>query len=172
MSSMIHERYFMRKLFWITGLAGAGKSTAANYLVKKLKEKHRNVVMLDGDSIREICDNDLGYELEDRKKNAFRIVKLCEYLCNQDMIVVCATISLYKEIHEYIYEHFKNPQIIYLDISKEVVLERNQKNLYSNNKSVVGKDIEYNRPTRVEFIKKINDTTSVFNILDEMVWRL
>ena len=34
--------------------------------------------MLDGDSIREICNNDLGYSQEERKKNAWRIVKLRE----------------------------------------------------------------------------------------------
>ena len=169
---MIHERYVMRKLFWITGLAGAGKSTAADYLVKKLKEKYRNVVMIDGDSVREICDNDLGYDLEDRKKNAFRIVKLCKYLCNQEMVVVCATISLYHEIHEYIYEHFENPQIIYLDIPQEIVLSRNQKNLYTESKNVIGKDINYNEPIHIEFVKKINDTANVFNMLDEMVSKL
>jgi adenylylsulfate kinase-like enzyme len=158
----------MHKLFWITGLAGAGKTTAANYLIKKLKEKHANVVMIDGDCIRDICDNDLGYTLEDRKKNAFRIVKLCEYLCNQGMIVVCATISLYREVHEYIYEHFKNPQIIYLDVPREVVLSRNQKNLYTENKNVIGQDIEFDKPVHVDFVKKINNTANVVNVLDEI----
>ncbi len=160
------------KLFWITGLAGSGKSTAADYLVKKLRTKHSNVVLIDGDSIREICDNDLGYDLEDRKKNAFRIVKLCEYLCNQELIVVCATISLYNEIHGYIYGHFKKPQIIYLDISQEIILERNQKNLFTKSKNVIGKDIKYDEPAHIEFVKKIEDTATVFNILDEMVSKL
>ncbi len=68
------------KLIWVTGLAGAGKSTAAKYLVEKLKGKNiSNVVTVDDDNIREICGNDLGYSLEERKKNAWRIVKLCEY---------------------------------------------------------------------------------------------
>jgi adenylylsulfate kinase-like enzyme len=162
----------MYKLFWITGLAGSGKSTAADYLAKKLKEKCSNVIMIDGDSIREICDNDLGYDLEDRKKNAFRIVKLCEYLCNQGIIVVCATISLYNEIHEYIYNHFEKPQIIYLDIPQEVVLSRNQKNLYTEHKNVIGQDLNFDEPSHIEFVKKIEDTAVVFNILDEMVRKL
>lgn len=119
-------------LVWITGLAGAGKSTAAKHLIEKLKEKGvLNVVMIDGDSIREICNNDLGYSLEERKKNAWRIVKLCEYLCKQGIIVVCATVSLYREIHEYIYSHFDNPKIIFLNISREVINQRNQKKLGS-----------------------------------------
>ena len=116
------------KLIWITGLAGAGKSTAARYLLEKLKEKHiSNVVMVDGDNIREICNNDLGYSLEERKKNAWRIVKLCEYLCNQGLIVVCATVSLYNEIHEYIYKHFREPRIILYyksEKSKRIIYSR------------------------------------------------
>ena len=77
--------------------------------------------MVDGDGIREICDNELGYFLEERKTNAWQIVKLCEYLCNQGLIVVCATVSLYKEIHEYIYTHFKEPKITFLNISQEII---------------------------------------------------
>jgi adenylylsulfate kinase-like enzyme len=162
----------MCKLFWITGLAGAGKTTAANYLVKKLKEKYENVVMIDGDSVREICDNDLGYDIVDRKKNAFRIVKLCEYLCNQGMIVACATVSLYKEVHEYIYEHFKNPQIVYLDISQHIILERNQKCLYSTGKSVIGKDIEFDVPNHIDFVKVITDTSVVLKTMDKIAEEL
>ena len=158
------------KLIWITGLAGAGKSTAAQYLLKKLKEKHiSNVLMVDGDSIREICDNDLGYSLEERKKNAWRIVKLCEYLCNQGLIVVCATVSLYKEIHEYIYTHFDNPKIIFLNISQEIINRRNQKELYIEGTDVVGIDIKYDIPINVDFVKELRETSEVFGYLDELV---
>ncbi|MDR1551282.1 MAG: adenylyl-sulfate kinase [Holosporaceae bacterium] len=160
------------KLFWITGLAGSGKSTCASYLVKKLKKKHKNVIMVDGDEIRKICDNDLGYDPVDRKKNAFRIVKLCEYLFNQEMIVVCATVSLYKEIHEWIYEHFENPQIIYLDISKDIILYRNQKKLYTNNENVIGQDLGFDEPIHVDFVQKIVDTAIVFDVLDKMLEKL
>jgi adenylylsulfate kinase-like enzyme len=157
------------KLFWITGLAGAGKSTCADYLVKKLREKYDNVVMIDGDAVRKICGDDLGYDAEDRKKNAFRIVKLCEYLCNQEMIVVCATISLYGEIHEYIYNRFEKPQILYLDIPRDVIIERNQKQLYTGNTDVVGRNLKFDEPTHIDFVKKIIDTAGAFNVIDEVV---
>ena len=155
------------KLIWITGLAGAGKSTAARYLIEKLKEKGvSNVVMVDGDSVREICNNDLGYSLDERKKNAWRIVKLCEYLCNQGLIVVCATVSLYKEIHEYIYTHFNKPQIIFLNISRKVIDQRNQKGLYTTGTAVVGIDIKYDIPNHIDYVKELRNTADVFGYLD------
>ena len=161
------------KLIWITGLAGAGKSTAAKYLIEKLKnDQISNVVMVDGDSIREICDNDLGYSLEERKKNAWRIVKLCEYLCNQGLIVVCATVSLYKEIHEYIYTHFENPRIIFLNISQEIINRRNQKELYTTGTEVVGVDIECDAPIHVAFVKEICESAEVFSYLDELTEKI
>ncbi|MBO4520795.1 MAG: adenylyl-sulfate kinase [Alphaproteobacteria bacterium] len=158
------------KLIWITGLAGAGKSTSAKYLVETLKSNQiYNVAMVEGDNIRKICDNDLGYSLEERKKNAWRIVKLCEYLCSQGLIVVCGTISLYKEIHEYIYTHFDNPQIIFLNISREIINQRNQKKLYTTGKSVVGMDIKYDAPVNAAFVKEIRDSAEVFGYLDQIV---
>ncbi|MDR0677328.1 MAG: adenylyl-sulfate kinase [Holosporaceae bacterium] len=159
----------LKRLFWITGLAGAGKSTCANYLVKRLKERYKNVVLIDGDNVREICGNDLGYDLVDRKKNAFRIVKLCEYLYNQGVIVVCATVSLYKEIHEYIYVHFKRPQIIFLDISPEILLERNQKKLYTKGANVIGIHMEYDKPDHPSIVKRLVDSCRVFKEMDKMV---
>lgn len=158
------------KLIWITGLAGAGKSTAAKYLIEKLRnDQIRNIVMIDGDSVREICDNDLGYSLEERKKNAWRIVKLCEYLCNQGLIVVCATVSLYKEIHEYIYTHFDNPRIIFLNISQEIINRRNQKELYTTGINVVGVNIGYDIPINIDFVKELRENAEVFGYLDELL---
>lgn len=157
------------ELIWITGLAGAGKSTAARYLLGKLKEKQiSNVVMIDGDSIREICDNDLGYSLEDRKKNAWRIVKLCKYLYDQGVIVVCATVSLYSEIHEYIYTNFQRPKIIFLNISRTIIDQRNQKELYTSGSDVVGIDIKYDIPTSIDFVKELSKTSEVFSYLDKL----
>ncbi|MDR1147731.1 MAG: adenylyl-sulfate kinase, partial [Spirochaetaceae bacterium] len=71
------------KLVWITGLSGAGKTTAAKDLFESVKKIYPNTIMIDGDDFRDIFDNDLGYSVEDRIKNARRIVKMCKYLCDQ-----------------------------------------------------------------------------------------
>ena len=68
------------KLLWITGLSGAGKTTIGEEVYKMLKKKKSNTVFLDGDIVREVLGNDLGHHLKDRKKNAIRISKMCEFL--------------------------------------------------------------------------------------------
>lgn len=55
---------------WLIGLSGAGKSTLANEIVAGANRECKNTILLDGDVIREIFGNDLGYSMEDRLKNA------------------------------------------------------------------------------------------------------
>ena len=53
-------------LYWITGLSGAGKTTIGNRLYYRMKQKKDNVVLLDGDILKEISGKDLGYDRESR----------------------------------------------------------------------------------------------------------
>lgn len=55
-------------IIWIMGLSGSGKSTLAREIIKHVKKKHSNTLLIDGDEFREIFNNDLGYTIEDRKK--------------------------------------------------------------------------------------------------------
>ena len=63
---------------WIIGLSGAGKTTLAKETVKIVKRVINNAVLIDGDMIRDTFSNDLGYSLEDRRKNAERICRICK----------------------------------------------------------------------------------------------
>ena len=54
-------------VIWIIGLSGSGKTTIANLLFKKLKKKYSNIVHLDGDVVRQIYDDKIGYSIDDRK---------------------------------------------------------------------------------------------------------
>ena len=49
------------RLYWITGLAGAGKTTIGTLLYQYLKEQYSNTVIFDGDVLRQVFGNDLGY---------------------------------------------------------------------------------------------------------------
>ena len=84
-------------VYWITGLAGVGKSTLAKHLYETLKLLKPNVVLLDGDNIREVFDHDLGYSSEERLKSARRNSRLSKLLSDQGIDVICATISLFHE---------------------------------------------------------------------------
>ena len=104
------------KLIWITGLSGAGKTTIATAVFKKLKEKKANSVFLDGDIIRDVLNNDLSHNPKDRLKNAYRISKLCEFLTSQNIHVVCSTMSLFKEIHQMNRKNIANYYEIFVDV--------------------------------------------------------
>lgn len=138
-------------LIWITGLAGAGKTTIAELLYTSLRESSSRIVKLDGDAIRSICDNDLGHSLADRIKNAYRLCRLAEYLNKQGLIVICSTMSLYPEIWEWNKNHFPNYIEVYVKVSPETLSLRNKKNLYvptdqETQRNVVGIDLEFNEP--------------------------
>ncbi len=59
-------------LYWITGLSGAGKSTIGNKLYYELKRQQDNVVLLDGDILKQIVNDNPGYTLEERKNKVFK----------------------------------------------------------------------------------------------------
>ena len=80
---------------WIIGLSGAGKTTLGVEVVSQAKPLIPNLVFIDGDVIREIFGNDLGYSIEHRLRNAERISRLCKFLEDQNIVVVCAILSLF-----------------------------------------------------------------------------
>ncbi|MDR1149741.1 MAG: adenylyl-sulfate kinase, partial [Spirochaetaceae bacterium] len=128
--------------------------------------------MIDGDDFRDIFDNDLGYSVEDRIKNARRIVKMCKYLCDQDLNVVCATMSLYKEIHDFIYNSFDDPLIVYLDVSMEELKRRNKKDLYSLGINVSGLDQSIDEPCHDDYVIKITSTGTPDVTVNKIIERL
>ena len=145
----------MAFLIWITGLAGSGKTTIGKEVYKKIKVKYKNTVFLDGDSFREILGNDLGHTPKDRFKNALRIHKMCKFLIEQDINVVCATMSLYKEIHKLNRENIKNYFEVFLDCDIKELIKRDKKGLYSKAlkgeiKNVVGIDLPYDKPENAD----------------------
>lgn len=70
----------MGQVYWITGLSGAGKTTIGKIFYEKLRRKYANTVFLDGDMLREVFGNDLGYSDADRRKCAMRYSNLCNLL--------------------------------------------------------------------------------------------
>ncbi len=145
------------KLIWITGLSGSGKTTIGKEVYSKLKEKHSNTVFLDGDSFREILGNDLTHTPKDRLENAKRIHRMCKFLILQDINVVCATMSLYKEIHELNRSEIENYLEIFIECDIDELIRRDQKGLYSKavkgeRDDVVGVNLPYDKPLNCEMI--------------------
>jgi cytidine diphosphoramidate kinase len=144
-------------VIWITGLAGAGKTTLSSLLVDRLRIDHNNVIRLDGDDVRQIMGNDLGHDRDARLKNAHRISRFCQYLSEQGMIVVCATMSLFPEIWEWNRTHLTNYRMVYIKTSMEELKYRDQKGLYSGSANgrvdnVVGCNQRFHEPEQPDLM--------------------
>lgn len=151
-------------LYWITGLSGAGKTTIGKMLYEHLKKQKSNVVILDGDMVRNAFGNDLGYSGEDRLKCALRYSGLSRLLTEQGIDVVCCTISMFDKVRDWNREHIESYLEIFLDVPLEVLQKRNQKNLYQDVQSgktenVVGVDLQLELPQNPD-IRFVNDGSS------------
>lgn len=160
------------KLLWITGLSGAGKTTIATEVYTLLRSLHSHTVFIDGDVIREILGNDLGHDIEDRKKNAVRISKMCAFLTSQNIHVVCATMSLFKEIHILNRKNIEEYYEIFIDVPMEELVNRDSKGLYAKAlkgeiKNVMGVDLAYDEPKNP--FMRIDNSTLDISIQDKAI---
>ncbi len=140
-------------LYWITGLSGAGKTTVGTLLYDKIRQTKSNVVILDGDTLREVFGGDLGYTEDDRRKSAGRNSRICRMLTEQGIDVVCCTISMFDEVREWNRNNIENYREIYLKVSDEVLRERNQKGLYETSQNkLVGFGVKMEEPKNPDMV--------------------
>lgn len=147
----------MGTVYWITGLAGAGKTTIGKLFYEKLKQTASNTVFLDGDILREVFGADLGYSESERRKCAMRYARLCKMLQEQDMNVVCCTISMFNEVREWNRKQIRSYKEIYIKVSMTTLISRDQKGLYSGKttereKEVAGIQTVFEEPCHPDLI--------------------
>ena len=143
-------------VYFFTGLSGAGKTTLGGLFHRRLKDREDNVVLLDGDSIRLVYNEDISYTEESRRKGAGRTFRVAKMLSDQGIDVVVCSICMYSAVREWNRENIENYREIYIKVDREVLLRRNQKGLYTAGKDVVGVDIPFDEPKRPDFIIENN----------------
>jgi len=164
----------MSKLIWLTGLSVSCKTTIGKEVYKKLKKDYINTIFLDGDSFREILGNDLGHSPTDRLENAKRIHRMCKFLISQNINVVCATMSLYKEVHDLNRMEIENYIEIFIECDMEELVRRDQKGLYTRAvngeiKDVVGVNLSYDKPNNCELIINNSKQNNLKNKVQEIL---
>jgi bifunctional enzyme CysN/CysC len=83
-------------VLWFTGLSGAGKSTIANLVEKKLHRMNRHTFLLDGDNVRHGLNKDLGFTEADRIENIRRVGEVARLMTDAGLIVITAFISPFR----------------------------------------------------------------------------
>lgn len=131
----------MGTVYWITGLSGAGKTTIGKLFYHYLKGQYPNTVFFDGDTLRKVFGDDLGYTEEERRKCAMRYSRLCAMLEEQGMNVICCTISMFDSVRQWNKENIHNYREIYVRVSMDTLRTRDQKGLYSGITSETEKDV-------------------------------
>lgn len=156
-------------VMWLIGLSGAGKSTLATAVVDRLRIKKHPVALLDGDELRQLWGNDLGYTLEDRKKNADRICRMGRFLELQGIDVVCAILSMFPESRQWNKTNLRGYFEVFIDAPMAQLVQRDSKGLYRRAlsgeiKEVAGVDLDFPIPEAPDLV--IDNDESVTKLLD------
>ena len=84
------------RVVWLTGLSGAGKSTIANLVEKRLMAEGRHTYLLDGDNVRHGLNKDLGFTEQDRVENIRRVAEVAKLMVDAGLIVLVSFISPFR----------------------------------------------------------------------------
>jgi adenylylsulfate kinase-like enzyme len=154
-------------VIWITGLPGAGKTTVADAVTEVLRAKAQTVVQVDGDVVREVMNNDLGYTPAERLENAWRISRLCRMLSSQGLLVVCSTVSLFSEIHDWNRQNLPRYVEIYLRVSGGTLAVR--KGHLRGSANVVGVDQPFDAPKNADIVIENEGTETPRQLAERIV---
>ena len=122
---------------WFTGLSGSGKTTIAELVTQELRDRRLKVERLDGDVVRQSLTRDLGFSKEDRDKNIERVTFVAKLLTRNDVGVLCAFVSPYRERRAKSRQEIGEFIEVYVECPLEVCAERDVKGLYT--KAFAGK---------------------------------
>lgn len=115
------------KTIWIYGISGAGKTTIANQLKKRLYP----IVHLDGDEVRQTLCADLSFTYMDRERNVKRVAQVAQLLNQQGIDVVVSLITPLKSYRTLVKNTITNVTLVYLDCSLNTVKTNDVKGLYA-----------------------------------------
>lgn len=119
-------------VLWFTGLSGAGKSTIANLVEKKLHAIGRHTYLLDGDNLRHGLNKDLGFTEADRVENIRRVAEVTKLMVDAGLIVMTAFISPFRAERAMARSLLADGEFIeiHVDTPLEVAEDRDVKGLY------------------------------------------
>jgi bifunctional enzyme CysN/CysC len=144
-------------VLWFTGLSGAGKSTIANLVDKKLVRMNRHTFLLDGDNVRHGLNRDLGFTEADRVENIRRVGEVAKLMTDAGLIVITAFISPFRAERQLVREMIAAGEFfeIHIDTPLAQAESRDVKGLYKKAragqlKNFTGIDSPYEPPEKPE----------------------
>ncbi|MQX35641.1 sulfate adenylyltransferase subunit CysN [Roseospira navarrensis] len=152
-----HQKHQKPCVLWFTGLSGAGKSTVANLVEKRLMAMGHHSYLLDGDNVRHGLNRDLGFTAEDRVENVRRVAEVSSLFVDAGLIVLVSFISPFRAERRLAREKVAAGEFleVFVDAPLEVCEQRDVKGLYKKArageiKNFTGIDSDYEPPEAPE----------------------
>lgn len=160
-------------VLWMIGLSGAGKTTLSRIMYDRLKPTTPNLVILDGDVLRDLFGNDVDHSIEGRSRNAERLSHLTRFLADQSIHVIAAVLSIFPEWQKWNRENVPGYAEVYLRVPFDILKRRNEK-LYApalrgELKNVVGVDIDFPEPEHADLIIDNHDRDDFDTMIDQIL---
>lgn len=146
-------------VLWFTGLSGAGKSTIADVLERRLHAKRKLTILLDGDNVRLGLNRDLGFTVGDRVENLRRVAEVARLMVDAGLIVLCSFISPFAADRAMVRERLAGTPFfeIFVDAPLDICEHRDPKGLYAKARrgeirNFTGLDSAYEQPSAPDLL--------------------
>lgn len=163
---------------WITGLSGAGKTTLATEIRRRMLDQGQKALLLDGDEVREVFADPRGSATaigrEDRIQFGHRYGRLGRLVARQGINAIVSTISLAREVHDWNRANIRNYVEIYLRVPLEELRRRDPKGIYrrydsGQGSNVWGLDIPFDELQNPDLIVDFRPDVSAVAIADQVM---
>jgi bifunctional enzyme CysN/CysC len=165
-------------VLWFTGYSGAGKSTIANLVEKRLHALAQHTYLLDGDNVRHGLNRDLGFTDVDRVENIRRVAEVSKLMVDAGLIVLVSFISPFRSERRMARSLLQEGEFleIFIDTSLAAAEQRDVKGLYKKArqgqlKNFTGIDSPYEAPENPEIridTTQLSAEQAALHILGEM----
>ena len=149
------------------GLPGAGKSTIADLLERKLIEHGRQTMLLDGDNLRQGINSDLGFDNASRAENVRRVGEIARLMTDAGLIAIVALVSPFRA------DRLRAASLlsagsfveIFVDTPLEVCRQRDTKGLHAladkgRLANLTGRDQPYEAPEQPALVLKTTELSA------------
>ena len=167
------------RCLWFTGLSGAGKSTIANLVEKKLYARGMHTYLLDGDNVRHGLNKDLGFTDEDRVENIRRVAEVAQLMTDAGLVVMVSFISPFRAEREMARSLFEPGEFleVFVDTPLDVAEQRDVKGLYAKARAgkiqnFTGIDSPYEAPETPELRLMAGERSAEALADDVVAWLL
>jgi adenylylsulfate kinase len=144
-------------IIWILGPTSSGKTTIAESLLLKIREKGESAIHYDGDEIRDLFGADLDFSAIAREKVVKTLVQLANKASEAGFLVIVSALTANDDAREFVQKNAKRLVIAYIECDIKICAERDPKGLYRQAKegkieTLIGFNTPYDAPQKADII--------------------